>query len=122
MHIVRLAWHWPGDPVEVNVGPVKLVFDDGRGLVLEGRSDWALRLTETSAGDDGWRDRYDYDYDGGRWLPRDASAEPPFASVMSRTLTHLELLRDEFDEPTGLSLDLDGRPLTLKLWEGEITT
>jgi hypothetical protein len=34
--VVRLAWHPTGDLTE---GPVHLVFDDGRGLLLEGRND-----------------------------------------------------------------------------------
>jgi hypothetical protein len=120
--VVRLTWHWPGEPDEPNVGPVQLVFDDGRGLLLDGRSDWTLVLAETDPGDDGWRDPYDYDYDGGRWLSRDASAEPPFASVIARPLAHLEQLRNEVNEVIGLRLDFDGQMLTLETWQGEIKT
>ncbi|MEU7844140.1 hypothetical protein AB0B39_24610 [Micromonospora sp. NPDC049114] len=61
-----------------------------------------------------------YDYDGGRWLSRDASAEPPFASVITRPLAHLKEIRNEVNEVTGLRLDFDGQMLTLKTWQGEI--
>ncbi|WP_433199354.1 hypothetical protein ACQP00_26830 [Dactylosporangium sp. CS-047395] len=120
--MVRLAWHWPGDPVEHNAGPVHLVFDDGRGLVLDGRSDWTLRLTETEPGDDSWLRMYDYDFDGGRWLPRDATSEPPFAAVVTRTLDGAEQLRNQFGELDGLRLHFGGRTVTLRTVEGEITT
>ncbi|WP_426503523.1 hypothetical protein ACPPVO_38690 [Dactylosporangium sp. McL0621] len=50
--VVRLAWHRPDEPDELNVGPVQLVFDDGHGLLLDGGSDWTLTLTETYPGDD----------------------------------------------------------------------
>lgn len=120
--VVRLAWHWPGEPDELNVGPVLLVFDDGRGLLLHGRSDWTLALTETDPGDDGWLDPYNYDYEGGRWWSRDASAEPPFASLITRPLAHLEQIRNEVNEVIGLRLSFDGETLTLKTWQGEIKT
>ncbi|WP_422738923.1 hypothetical protein ACN263_06565 [Micromonospora sp. WMMD729] len=116
--VVRLGWHRPGEPDEPDVGPVLLVFDDGRGLLLDGRSDWTLGLTETYPGDDGLPDPYDYD--GGRWLSRDASAEPPFASVITRPLAHLEEIRNDVNEVTGLRLDFDGQMLTLTTWQGEI--
>ena len=35
--VERLAWYWPGDDVDYKVGPTRLVFDDGYGLVLAGR-------------------------------------------------------------------------------------
>jgi hypothetical protein len=28
--VVRLAWHWADEPDDLSVGPVQLVFDDGR--------------------------------------------------------------------------------------------
>jgi hypothetical protein len=40
LRVIRLAWHPASDPSNLNVGPVHLVFDDCRGLLLAGRSDW----------------------------------------------------------------------------------
>lgn len=48
--VTRLAWHQPGDPTDFKVGPVHLVFDDGRGLLLAGRSDWTLEFIQTEPG------------------------------------------------------------------------
>ncbi|MEU7867371.1 hypothetical protein [Dactylosporangium sp. NPDC049140] len=120
--VVRLAWHWAAEPDDLSVGPVHLVFSDGRGLLLAGRSDWTLNLVGTDPGDDRWLDPYDYDHDGGRWLPRDASTEPPFASVSARPLTELASIRNEVNEVIGLRLDFDGQILTLKTWQGEVKT
>ncbi|MFG2043854.1 hypothetical protein [Dactylosporangium sp. NPDC048998] len=120
--VVRLAWHWADEPDDLSVGPVQLVFDDGRGLLLAGRSDWTLELVETYPGDDRWLAPYDYDYDGGRWLSRDASTEPPFASVIARPLNELRPIRNGVNEVIGLRLDLDGQILTLKTWQGEVKT
>lgn len=58
------------------VGPVRLVFDNGHGLVLQGSTAWTLDLRFTSPGDDSWLDTYDYDFGDGRWVLRDAAAEP----------------------------------------------
>jgi hypothetical protein len=118
--VVRLAWRRPGEPDQFNVGPVQLVFDDGGGLLLDGHSDWTLSLTETYPGDESWLGLYDYDCDGGRWWPRDASAEPPFSSVIARPLVYVEQTRNEVDEVTGLTLDFEGNLVTLGIWQGEI--
>ncbi|WP_238009530.1 hypothetical protein KZZ52_26980 [Dactylosporangium sp. AC04546] len=120
--VVRLAWHWADEPDDLGVGPAQLVFDEGRGLLVASRSDWTLKLVETCPGDDTWLDPYNYDYDGGRWLSRDASAEPPFASVIARPLADLGQIRNEIDEVVGIRLDFDGQILTLKTWQGEIKT
>ncbi|WP_426513199.1 hypothetical protein ACPPVO_22790 [Dactylosporangium sp. McL0621] len=92
----------------------------GQGLFLAGQSDWTLNLAETCPGDDRWLDPYDYD--GGRRLPRDASTEPPFASVSARPLTELASIRNEINEVIGLRLDFDGQILTLKTWQGKVKT
>jgi hypothetical protein len=118
--VMRLAWHWPGEPDDLSVGPVHLVFDDGRGLFLSGRTDWSLEVVETDPNDDTWLATYDYDYDGGRWVPRDASTESPFVAVIARSLTGLESVRNEVQEVFGLRLDFDGQVLMLTTWEGEI--
>ncbi|GIF40172.1 hypothetical protein [Actinoplanes xinjiangensis] len=120
--VERLGWHQAGGSVDLGVGPVHLVFEGGRGILLEGRSDWSLELTETHPGDRSWWDGYDYDWNGSRWALRDASGESPFAPVIHRRLSALEPLRNEVDEVTGLGLDFDGRALTLRTWEGEVTT
>ncbi|MFC5927947.1 hypothetical protein [Micromonospora vulcania] len=49
--VVRLAWRRSDEPVELSVGPVQLVFADGRALLLDGQSDWTVALTETCPGD-----------------------------------------------------------------------
>jgi hypothetical protein len=120
--VVRLAWHQTDEPDDLSVGPVQLVFEGGRGLLLAGRSDWTLEIVETYPGDDKWLDPYDYDHDGGRWLSRDASNEPPFASVIARPLAELGPLLNEVNEVIGLRLDFHGQILTLKTWQGEVTT
>jgi hypothetical protein len=55
-------------------------------------------------------------------LSRDASTEPPFASVVARPLGELEPIRNEVNEVIGLRLDFDGQILTLKTWQGEVKT
>jgi hypothetical protein len=118
--VVRLAWHPPNEPAELTVGPVQLVFDDGRGALLDSRSDWTLEVTETVADDERFLDPYDYDYNGGRWVSRDASTEPPFASVIERHLAEVEQIRNEVNDVMGIRLDFEGKILTLKTWQGEI--
>ncbi|MGC1211712.1 MAG: hypothetical protein WA890_10685 [Micromonospora sp.] len=120
--VTRLAWHQPGDPTDFKVGPVHLVFDDGRGLLLAGRSDWSLEFIQTEQGDEGWLSAYDYDYLGGRWIARDASTEPPFASVIALPLVDWAPTFNAVNEVVGLKLHFDGQQLTLRTWEGEVTT
>ncbi|MET8835095.1 hypothetical protein ABZV78_14430 [Micromonospora sp. NPDC004540] len=123
--VTRLAWHQPGEPVELvksNVGPVHLVFDGGRGLLVDGRSDWTLRCTETAPGDEAWLATYDYDWDGARWLPRDASAEAPFGAVIGKSLTDWAPVLNEVNELVGIELEFEGERVNLRLWEGELTT
>ncbi|WP_067697432.1 hypothetical protein [Actinoplanes awajinensis] len=122
VRVERLAWHYAGGVAKANVGPVHLVFEGDRGILLAGRADWSLEVVETCAVDRSWLDDYDYDWDGSRWLLRDASSEPPFASLMTRRLRALQPMHNEIDEVTGLELDFDGQALTLATWEGEITT
>ncbi len=70
-----------------------------------------------------WLDAYDYVWEGGaRWLLREASRELPFAAVIARPLAAMETMYNEVNEMTGLRLDFAGEPLTLKTWEGEVTT
>ena len=119
--VVRLAWRQAGEPDDLTVGLVHLVFDDGRGLLLAGRSDWTLKIVETHPGDDSWLTDYDYDYDGGRWLSRDASNELPFASVIGGSLVGLASIPNECDEVVGLMLEFVGQTLALRMWQGEVT-
>ncbi|MGA3562194.1 hypothetical protein [Melissospora conviva] len=120
--VTRLAWDQPGDPSDFNAGPVHLVFDDGRGLLLDGRSDWTLEFIQTEPGDEKWLSVYDYDYLGGRWIARDASTEPPFASVIALPLVDWAPTFNAVGEVVGLRLDFHGQQLTLRTWEGEVTT
>jgi hypothetical protein len=118
--VVRLAWRRADGRGDPQSGPVQLVFDDGRGLVLCGRSDWTVRLVWTGPHDDSWLAAYDYVHDGGRWLARDASMEFPFASFIGRRLDDLDPVLNELDEVVGLRLDFACQILTLSLWEGEV--
>ncbi|GIF26631.1 hypothetical protein BJ973_001076 [Actinoplanes tereljensis] len=118
----RLGWCLAGKPDDLSAGPVHLVFEGGQGILLDGQSDWSLKLMETYPEDRTWLDAYDYDWEGARWLLRDASSEPPFAAVMARHLVALEPTYNEVNEMTGLSLNFDGHPLTLKTREGEVVT
>ena len=119
--VVRLAWHQAGEPDDLSVGPVHLVFADGRGLFLAGRSDWALKIVETHPDDESWLSPYEYDYNGGRWLSRDASHELPFATVIATPLGGLALIRNELNELVGLTLEFENQTLTLRTWRGEVT-
>lgn len=118
VRVERLGWpgHDPG------VGPVHLVFDDGRGLLLEARSDWSLEQVATGPADRTWLDTSDYEWEGARWSLRDASAEPPFAAVIGLALVSLAPVHNEVGEVTGLHLDLGGHRLSIATWEGEVTT
>jgi hypothetical protein len=120
--VTRLVWHQPDEPVNGNEGPVHLVFDGGRGLLVEGRSDWTLRCTETAPGDVAWRATYDYDWDGARWLPRDASAEAPFGAVIGKSLADWAPGLNEVNELVGIDLTFEGERVNLRLSEGELTT
>jgi hypothetical protein len=120
--VTRLAWRWPGDPADLADGPVHLLFDDGRGVFLDCRSDWSVRITATPPGDLSWFDPYDYDYDGGRWVARDASGEEPFDAVVARTLTGWVPEFNPVSELVGVELVFDGRRLRLTMWEGELRT
>ena len=130
--VARLAWSdvaWSDfalsnkvRPCDLSVGPVQLVFEDGRGIVVSGRSDWSLDLVETQANDEDWLAVYDYDDNGASWVLRDASSEQPFATVLGRTLGDWELIRNEIGEAVGMTMDFDGSSLVLKTWGGEIKT
>jgi hypothetical protein len=121
--VERLGWRRPGEPGDLSVGPVHLVFEDGRGIFLGGRSDWSLELVQTSPEDNAWLDVYDYDGDGGwRWVLRDASTELPFTSVITKPLTALAPMHNEIGEMIGLRLNFGGQSLTLRTRQGEVTT
>ncbi|SNY49621.1 GNAT family N-acetyltransferase [Paractinoplanes atraurantiacus] len=118
---IRLAWQQPGEPSDLRTGPAHLAFDDGRGILFDCRSDWSLEWILTSSGDD-WRSGYQYPDPDGRWIPRDASAEPPFAAVAGRSLSGGAPILNQVGEVTGLRLDFGGREVTLRTWQGELTT
>jgi hypothetical protein len=120
--VTRLAWYQPGEPTDLKAGPVHLVFDDGRSLLLAGRNDCALECVQTAPGDDGWLSAYDSESDGGRWIARDASTEPPFAPVVALPLVGWASTLNEVDEVVGIELNFGGQQLRLRTWEGEVTT
>jgi hypothetical protein len=120
--VERLGWHQDGEPDDVSVGPVHLVFEGDRGIFFAGRSDWTLELMETDPGDRAWLNAYKYDWYGSRWTLRDASNEAPFASMVAQRLLALEPVRDQVGDVIGLNLAFDGHTLVLKTWEGEVTT
>ncbi|WP_285472765.1 hypothetical protein [Actinoplanes sp. NBRC 101535] len=120
--VERWSWRQIGEPENPSAGPVHLLFADGSGILIDGRSDWSLEMTETTREDDAWRARFDYDVEGSRWSVRDASRESPFLPVLGRRLTSLEPIHNEVGEVTGLRLDFDGRLITLNTWQGEVTT
>ena len=120
--VERLGWHQAGDLDDVSVGPVHLLFEGERGLLLAGRTDWSLNLTETCTADRTWLDAYDYDWYGSRWVLRDASSEPPFAPVIAKPLRAVQPVLNQVNEVTGLELSFAGHVLTLETREGEVTT
>ena len=46
--VERLSWDTASDPGRRETGPVRLVFDNGHGLVLEGSTAWTLDLRVTN--------------------------------------------------------------------------
>ncbi|GIF05974.1 hypothetical protein [Actinoplanes siamensis] len=118
--VTRLAWHWPGAPVDLTTGPVHLVVDDGRGLLFDGRSDWSLAIVPTAPGDESWRSAYHYDFDGGRWARWDASDEEPFASAIGGMLSGWDPERDEAGQLVGGILHVGDQAVRLGLWQGEV--
>ncbi len=97
------------------------MFDNGMGLVLEGSTAWTLDLRLTSPGDDSWLDTYDYNHGGGRWVLRDAAAEPPFSDALGRILTDWEPVYSDVQEVIGIRLSFDGHEVPLLVWEGQVT-
>ena len=100
--VVRLAWYQDGDPSDLSQGPVHLLFQDGQGLLLDSRSDWTLEFAETGPGETGWLSTYDYDFNGGRWVARDASNEQPFAALIGLHLQGYVPTFTAVDEVIGL--------------------
>jgi hypothetical protein len=122
MKVERLGWHRDGELDDRSVGPVHLVFEGGHGIFLAGGGDWSLESMQTGPGDSAWLNAYDYDWHGSRWLLRDASSESPFAPMVAKPLSSLEPMRNEVDEAIGLTFNFGGQTLTLRTWEGEVTT
>ncbi len=84
--VERFAWQSDdGSPIAQEVGSVHMWFEDGRGLHLDGASDWTLLWSVTEPGDDGWIGQYLYDHDG-RWVMRAATDEPPFVGLAGSRL------------------------------------
>jgi len=120
--VERLSWEPVGISGRREVGPVRLVFDNGYSLVLSGSTAWTLNMRVTSPGDDSWLNTYGYDLGDGRWVMRDAGAEGPFAHAMGVTLTDWQAVHNEVQEIVGLRLSFDGREVPLVVREGEVTT
>lgn len=99
--VERFAWQSDrGSPTNPEVGSVHMWFEGGRGVHLDGASDWTLRGSVTEPGDDGWIGQYLYDH-GGRWVVREATEEQAFV---------------------GLTLHFEGREVSPRLHEVEINT
>ncbi len=120
--VERLSWEPVGNSGRREVGPVRMVFDNGYGLALSGSTTWTLDMWVTSPGDDSWLNTYDDDLGDGRWVLRDAGAEDPFADAMGATLTDWQAVHNEALEIVGLRLSFDGREMPLIVREGEVTT
>lgn len=111
--VTRLAWHRLGDPIDLTIGLVHLVVDDGRGLLFDGRSDWSLTIVPTIPGDESWLSAYDNDIDDGRWCGRDASVEQPFASVIAGVLSGWDPEYDQASQLVGGTLHVGDGALRL---------
>lgn len=57
--VERLSWEPVGNSGRREVGPVRMVFDNGYGLALSGSTAWTLDMWVTSPGDDSWLNTYD---------------------------------------------------------------
>ncbi|MEU4689676.1 hypothetical protein [Actinoplanes sp. NPDC023714] len=66
--------------------------------------------------DSGGLDAYDYDFDGGRWIARDATAEPPFAAAAGLPLTAWTATSD------GVRLEFGGHLILFRTHGGEVRT
>jgi hypothetical protein len=119
--VARLAWVQEGEPTDTQVGPACLVFDESRGLVLTGKSGWTLKLLVVPANAHDWLGAYDYDFEGGRWVSRDASDEEPFAGLIGAVLNQWLPILNEMGELVGLDLSFGRGRLELRLFEGELT-
>lgn len=120
--VERFAWRSDdGSPSTPEVGSVHMWFEGGRGVHVDGGSDWTLRCSVTEPGDDGWIGTYLYD-NGGRWVIRAATDEQPFADLAGSRLTSVAARLNEVGEVVGLDLNFEGRNVSLSLHEGEITT
>lgn len=118
--VERLSWTASDGSADQRVGPVHLHFDGGRGALLSGESDWTLGVRATRSGDESWLVPYAYEIDGCRWVPREATDEPPFAGLRGAPLTSAESIRDEVGELIGMSLEFDRGTVVLRLTEGEV--
>jgi hypothetical protein len=120
--VERLSWNTAAGPGRRDSGPVRLVFNNGRGLDLQANSDWTLSLRVTGPGDDSWLDAVDYEVEDGRWVLRDAATEPPLADAVGTRLTDWQPVQNEVNELVGLHLWSDQHEVPFVIWEGEVTT
>ncbi len=121
--VERLAWHFPGSPVDTRSGPVHMHFDGGVGVFLSGASDWSLEIVPTVRGDESWLIPFQYEHEGGMWRIRDAFGEAPFAALRGAKLQAYAPVIDEVDQqPVGLEMNFDLGTITLAMREGEIAT
>lgn len=120
--VERLSWTDADGSSDPRVGPVHILFDGGGGAFLSGESDWTLGVLITRAGDDSWLVPYDYEVEGGRWVMRDVTDEPPFAGFHGALLESCETIGNEFGEQVGVTLQFDLGTLSLRVADGEIAT
>jgi hypothetical protein len=120
--VERLSWQTEDGKSSPDVGPLRLVFDDGQGLVVEGGSDWTLNVRITRPHENSWVDAYAYDFGAGRWVLRDAGKEAPFSGAMGGALTGWQPDYNEVQEVVGLRLWFDGHKISLTQSGGEVRT
>jgi hypothetical protein len=120
--VERFAWQPDdGSASPPEVGSVHMWFEGGRGVHLDGASDWTLRWSVSEPGEDAWMDQYTYDFHG-RWVLRESTDEEPFKGLAGSLLTSATPVFNQVDEVVGVTLVFEDRGVSLRLWEGEINT
>ena len=120
--VERLSWTDADGWADPRVGPIHIHFDGGRGAFLSGETDFTLGVLATRAGDESWLVPYYYEVEGGRWVIRDATDEPPFAGFRGARLESSASVRNEMGEQVGMTLEFDLGTISLHVAEGEVAT
>jgi hypothetical protein len=120
--VERVSWTDADGSANPRVGPIHLHFDGGQGAFLSGETDWTLGVRPTRAGDESWLVPYQYDYEGSRWVIRDATEEQPFQGFRGARLDGCESVRNEMGEQVGVTFVFDVGTVSLRLDDGEVAT